>query len=530
MATTTGTALADILNGTASADTISGLEGNDTLNGAGGNDTLNGGLGNDSMAGGTGNDLYIVNSAGDIVVEAAGAGIDTVRASVSHTLGPNVENLTLAGAGHINGTGNAGNNVLTGNAGNNVLDGKQGNDTMIGGSGNDNYVVGSALDVVTEAAGQGADRVTATASYVLPANVEDLTLGGPGAINGTGNAFGNLILGNGSHNVLDGGAGNDTLIGGQGNDTYVVDSALDVVTEATDPFSGSDSVISSVNWTLGANLEGLTLTGTATRGTGNELRNVIQAGSSDSLLDGGLGNDTLNGGTGSDILIGGLGNDALSGGDGNNVLSGSAGNDTLWGGGHDDQLLGEAGADSMDGGGGNDNLLGGNSADLMAGGAGDDLLSGEAGNDELRGDAGADILLGGAGNDTLVWDAADYLFHGGVGADTLRLDGPSQTLDLTAVAAGSIQDVESINITGNHITGPQSHNTLKLDAASVLALSSTTNTLLIDGNAGDVVESAEAWVSAGTTVINTHTYNVFTFGGATLRIADAVDTSALTDL
>jgi len=612
MATITATALADILNGTAAADTINGLGGNDSLIGGAGNDTLNGGAGNDSMAGGAGNDTYVVDSATDIVIETPNGGVDTVRSSVTYTLGANVERLILTGAAAINGTGNAlsnllvgndsnniliggagsdtmqgglgndiyvvnvatdvttevagagtdtvrssvtrelGNNlenlvltgaaaingtgnalanVLSGNSGDNVLDGRMGNDTMIGGSGNDNYVVNSVLDVVTEAAGQGDDRVSASVSYVLPANIENLTLTGIGAINGTGNSQNNLILGNGHSNVLDGGAGADTLIGGQGNDTYVVDSALDVVTEATDFFSlGSDSVISSVNWTLGANLEGLTLTGTATHGTGNELNNIIQSGSLSSLLDGGAGNDTLNGGSGDDTLIGGLGNDALSGGNGSNVLDGGAGNDTLWGGAHDDQLVGGAGGDSLDGGGGNDNLLGGDSGDMLAGGAGDDLVSGGAGNDELKGNAGVDTLLGGAGNDTLVWDAADAIIHGGAGDDVIRVDGPSQTVDLTAVPAGVIQDIEYINITGNHITGPQSHNTLKLDLAAVLALSSTTDTLLIDGNAGDTVESDEAWVFTGTLVTPDHTYNVFTFGGATLRIADAVDASTLTDL
>ena len=80
-------------------------------------DTLDGGLGADLMAGGLGNDIYVVDNAGDVVSEAAGAGTDTVRSSVSHTLGANVENLVLTGVAAINGTGNALNNSLTGNAG-----------------------------------------------------------------------------------------------------------------------------------------------------------------------------------------------------------------------------------------------------------------------------------------------------------------------------------------------------------------------------------------------------------------------------
>ena len=69
------------------------------------------------MAGGLGNDIYVVDNAGDVVSEAASAGTDTVRSSVTHTLEANVENLVLTGVAAINGTGNALNNSLTGNAG-----------------------------------------------------------------------------------------------------------------------------------------------------------------------------------------------------------------------------------------------------------------------------------------------------------------------------------------------------------------------------------------------------------------------------
>ncbi|MFO0097550.1 MAG: Calx-beta domain-containing protein, partial [Aphanizomenon sp.] len=143
---------------------------------------------------------------------------DTLTASVTTTLPANVENLTLTGAAAINGTGNAGNNVITGNTGNNILNGGAGIDTLIGGLGNDTYVVDSATDTITELANGGTDTIQSSVTYTIAAlvNVENLTLTGAAAINGTGNAGNNVITGNTGNNILNGGAGIDTLIGGLG--------------------------------------------------------------------------------------------------------------------------------------------------------------------------------------------------------------------------------------------------------------------------------------------------------------------------
>lgn len=146
------------------------------------------------MAGGAGNDTYIVDNAGDVITEAANAGIDTVQTRSSYTLATNLENLTLTGLANINGTGNALNNVLTGNSGNNVLDGGAGADTLIGGTGNDTYYVDSG-DVIAEAAGGGVDAVFASENYTLGTNIENLTLIGT-ATNGFGNVLNNTLTGN----------------------------------------------------------------------------------------------------------------------------------------------------------------------------------------------------------------------------------------------------------------------------------------------------------------------------------------------
>jgi Ca2+-binding RTX toxin-like protein len=189
-----------------------------TLVGNSGNNILDGKAGADSMKGSDGNDTYMVDNAGDVVVEQAGQGIDTVRSLLSYVLGNNVENLTLLGTGDVNGSGNATVNTLLGNSGNNILNGKAGADALKGGAGNDTYVVDNAADVITELPGGGTDTVQASVSYTLATNIEDLTLTGTGTINGTGNALANALRGNISINRLSGGDGNDTLVGGLGRD------------------------------------------------------------------------------------------------------------------------------------------------------------------------------------------------------------------------------------------------------------------------------------------------------------------------
>ena len=283
----------------------------DSITGNNSDNILNGGTGVDTMAGGAGNDTYVVDNAGDIVIEAAAAGTDTVQSSITYTLGANLENLILTGAAAINGTGNTGNNILTGNTGNNSLNGGAGADNMAGGLGDDTYVVDNIGDVVTEAAGAGTDTVQSSITYTLGANLENLTLTGAAAISGTGNNLDNIITGNTANNILSGGDGNDTLnggagadtlIGGFGNDTYVVDNAGDSVIENSG--AGTDTVQSSISYTLGANLENLTLTGAAAiSGTGNDLNNVIQGNAANNTLTGGLGSDTLNGGNGNDTFV-----------------------------------------------------------------------------------------------------------------------------------------------------------------------------------------------------------------------------------
>ncbi len=129
-----------------------------------------------------------------------------------------------------------------------------------------------------------------------------------------------LLEGGEGNDTLIGGAGNDVMVGGAGDDTYYVDSPGDVVVE--DIGGGYDRIITGIqlNGPLAANVEALTLTGSANlSGIGNELDNVITGNDGDNYLFGGAGNDVLYGGAGNDTLDGGAGNDVMRGGAGDDI-------------------------------------------------------------------------------------------------------------------------------------------------------------------------------------------------------------------
>ncbi|MDT4850378.1 RTX calcium-binding nonapeptide repeat (4 copies) [compost metagenome] len=193
------------------------------ITGGAGDDVLIGGAGNDRMRGGLGSDTYEVSDAGDLVIELAAQGTDSVWTALSsYTLTANVEYLNYGGTGNFTGRGNASANVIVSRGGNDILIGGAGVDTMRGGLGNDTYEVSDVGDAVIELAGEGTDSVwTSLSVYSLTANVELLNYGGSGNFNGTGNELANTITGGAGNDTLIGLGGNDTLIGGLGNDTFV---------------------------------------------------------------------------------------------------------------------------------------------------------------------------------------------------------------------------------------------------------------------------------------------------------------------
>jgi trimeric autotransporter adhesin len=450
----------DTLNGYSGSNKLSGGAGNDTLVGGASADTLDGGAGADSMTGGLGDDLYVVDNLGDVVVEAANGGNDTVRVSLAaYTLGTDVENLTVNSVnGAFSGTGTAANNRFTGNtsglsndtfyglAGDDYFDGSGGTDTFYGGIGNDTFVVRSASDTVVELAGEGTDSVLTIANaYTLTANVENLERATvfaqvAGNFTGTGNELNNLITGNVGNDTLYGLAGNDTIngatgadtmYGGSGDDTYTFDNLGDHAFENAG--EGTDTVNTSVSYVMEANIENVNLTGVGTNDgvLGNDLANIINGNSGNNGIAGGDGNDTINAGAGNDVLDGGLGADALSGGTGSDVYfldnvgdtvlgeTAQAGvYDTVWttvsftlpaeveililnGGNLAINGTGNAGASGV-----NPNLmLANNAANILTTFGGDDIILGLDGNDTINAGGsslnGYNLIVGGNGSDLM---------------------------------------------------------------------------------------------------------------------------------
>ena len=288
-----------------------GGSGNDIITGNDADNILSGAAGNDRMAGGKGSDLYLVQDAGDAVIEASGATAGREDAVFSllatYTLPANVEQGGIVHPGSASLFGNALPNLLASGVGDNLLDGAGGIDTV-------DYV-GALQYVVVSLAIAGSQATHGSGRDTLR-HIENLS-GSDFNDRLTGNAGVNVLSGGLGNDTLDGGLGNDSLIGGRGNDTYIVNAALDKVTETSKLATEIDTVKSAVSWVLGANFEKLTLTGSAAiSGTGNTLANTITGNAAANILNGGSGNDILSGGAGNDTLIGGLGNDRLTGGSG----------------------------------------------------------------------------------------------------------------------------------------------------------------------------------------------------------------------
>lgn len=432
------------LRGTGNAlnNSIYGNAGDNRLEGLEGDDYLDGGAGADWLEGGAGDDAYVVDDAGDVTVEALGAGYDTVYSFVDHELGDNVEALYLLGEDPISGFGNTLDNLIIGNSGDNQLEGGDGNDDlygedgrdalyagdgddrldggsggdwMEGGLGDDTYVVDDYDDSVFEYEDEGCDRVLeALDFYVMHENVEEAVALGdyaddPGYAEIYGNGLDNRIVGSdaqnyladyaGGHDAMDGRAGDDFLWGGEGDD--VLSGGADAVrverTEVEFLKEREDRLyrIETLTEVLAPN------------------RDSLYGDEGDDVLDGGSGNDELFGGSGNDFLYGG--NDGLTGdvafvdwGDGEVIPDETVGRTEegrvfLT---NDDYLDGGDGDDVLDGGSGDDQLFGGDGGDFLFGGHDGPLNT--SNDDYLDGGAGLDTMAGGTGNDFYEVDGTFY--------------------------------------------------------------------------------------------------------------------------
>jgi Ca2+-binding RTX toxin-like protein len=330
-----------------------------------------------------GNDTYILGL-GDLVIEAANGGTDTVQSSVRNldlALFANVENATLTGSAALFARGTAGANVLSGisNLAANVLTGLGGNDI---------YTVGTG-DTIVETSTGGTDTVqssTINLSLANYANVENVRLYGSLARSATGNSGNNIL--NGESNTAA-----NTLTGLAGNDTYYVGLG-DVIVEAAS--GGTDTVRSStISLDLAnyLNVENVTLGGSAALfARGNSGANILngESNSSANNLDGGAGNDTYFVGVG-DIVNDTSGVDLVRSSTASvNLLSGQMN-------GVENVTLGGSLGLSVRGNAG---------ANIIIGNAGANNMSGEGGNDTLNGGLGSDILSGGDGLDVFVFNTA----------------------------------------------------------------------------------------------------------------------------
>jgi Ca2+-binding RTX toxin-like protein len=245
-----------------------------------------------------------------------------VRASINYTLGDNVENLQLQGSGLIDGTGNALNNVISGTFLSNVISGLDGADRLYGFSGSDHLYGGDGDDRLEGGAGDdvldggnGTDQLSGDDGQdILRGGAGDDTIDGGVGIDALyGDPGRDTLIGDSGDDTLNGGAGIDRMIGGVGNDTYTVDSYGDKTIE--NEGEGTDRVFASTNYKLGANVEKLTIQGSADLWAyGNGLDNTLIGNTGANKLYGLAGNDTLSGGAGADWLEGGAGQDGLSGG------------------------------------------------------------------------------------------------------------------------------------------------------------------------------------------------------------------------
>ena len=418
----------DRLEGEEGDDALYGDEGNDSLEGGAGNDTLDGGVGADTLVGGAGNDLYIVDNANDQVIEYAGGGNDTVRASASFHLARDGEievlqtsNQALLDAIDLSGDdssnevrGNNGANSLHGHGGNDRIFGYGGNDTLDGGDGDDSLSAGAGDDMLYGGAGNDTLRGDEGRANLYGGAGDDRLYAATG---------GGLLDGGAGADMLYGGSlGGDTMDGGAGNDTFYVNHSDTVIREAA--AAGTDTVRTTVSLSLAADaeIESLRVNDQTTTNaldlTGSATANDIRANNGANRIDGGGGGDTMRGFLGDDIYIIRDSRDSVieTTGEGHDTILTTL-NYTLSSTQFVEELhaLDVAGTEAL-------SLQGNQLNNVLRGNAGHNALRGGAGDDTIYGHGGNDTIYGGADSDTIVFDFSSTSANVSAGASSLYLE------------------------------------------------------------------------------------------------------------
>ncbi|HYW57020.1 MAG TPA: calcium-binding protein [Polaromonas sp.] len=528
-----------VIQGTSGPDTLSGRGGNDTIDGLGSADNIYGGSGNDYLLGGPGND-NLLGEAGDDVLDG---GVDN--------------DSIYGGAGNDTLRGDQGSDFLVGGAGNDLLDGGVGRNTYLLQRGDGQDVIRSGtfdsgseirLGFYNDQTPGATNRGLLTGEITLTRLNNDLVL----AVNGTadtirvegyfanaasgvypdaeisfqdgtwgtdeinanvqsgpppsgtatdgndvltGTSGDDAIFAQGADDQLTGGAGNDflngelgndSMAGGTGNDEMVVNSLGDQVTENAG--EGIDTVQSYISYTLTANVENLVLIGDeGLMGNGNTLANRIIGNTRDNVLSGSDGNDVLYGHSGNDFLNGELGQDQMFGGLGSDTMIVNDIGDFVWEAANEgtdtvQSYISHTLQDNFE----NLTLIG-QTGVVAKGNTLANVIQGNDSNNSIDGMGGLDTMVGNGGDDILTIHSGQELVAGGSGADTLHLAADLGFLNLSGLAGTSLTGIEGVDM------GNGSATTVRMSMAQMLALSAESNTLIVDGDAGDELQIGTDW-------------------------------------
>ncbi len=566
------------IRGTDSNDLLAGPGGNDTIDGKDGNDRIAGGDGNDYLLGGAGRDVVLGGNGNDVVLGGSGAGDQLLGGAGDDTL--------IAGAGDDFLDGGLGNDVLDAGGGRDRLFFQQGDgQDIVRGTATAGGYFSTDINLVTSYAvgslgaspvgiasteveltrtgdnlvidrNDGDDRITvenyfaSAGSGLYPihnivfsdtawsnADINARVVSGPsgpgttqtgtdGNDTLTGAAGADTLYGRAGDDYLQGGAGNDflngelgddLLAGGTGDDMLIVDSNLDAVTEYAS--EGSDTVQSYVNYGLGTHVENLTLIGNlAVRASGNGLDNFMIGNGIDNVMLGRSGNDVLYGHSGNDFLNGELGADQMFGGVGSDTVIVDSAGDYVW------EAISE-GTDTVQSyisyslGDNFENLiLIGQTGMVANGNTLANVIQGNDSNNSIDGMGGLDSLFGHGGNDSFLIYTGQEQVAGGSGTDTLRLNANLGFLNLDGLAGTSLTGIEGISLQN----GAGETNTVRFTLDELLALSSESNALKVDGDAGDALQLETGWSQVASSTAGYNQYAHSDDASGVLLVGQAV--------